>query len=176
MLAPSVDLLSSVPSYSISLDTAVYKSQNGYAVPKPKTTGHSIRQTMIDDAVAFRSLHDGWLGPGSQKIAEEVTDKVRAVALLLEQIDGLPNPELTPNANGTISLEWENDRGEVYIEFGKTRISGFLRIEDAPTVYFKDVSSLQSSFYAEIRDLLYPTMHTYSITIPGATFDSYALK
>ncbi len=72
-------------------------------------------------------------GRGVRKVAEEMTDKVGIVAVLLEQLDGLPNPELTPNANGTISLEWESDRGEVYIEFGKTRISGFLRIEDAPT-------------------------------------------
>jgi hypothetical protein len=103
-------------------------------------------------------------------------EKVSAVARQLEPIDALPNPEITPNANGTISLEWESNRGEVYIEFGKTRISGFLRVEDSPTLYFKDVSSLQPSFYTEIRDLLYPSAQTYSITDPGAAFDSYALQ
>ncbi len=184
MLPFSIDLNRPVPSSSISLDTPVHQSQSQfeadwsklYVIPGQVKMGYSARQSMFDDIRLFGSLHHGWLGPGSQKIPSEITERVSTVARQLEQIDALPNPELTPNANGTISLEWESSRGEVYIEFGKTRISGFLRVEDSPTVYFKDVSSLQPSFYAEIRDLLYPPTQTYSITIPGAVFDSYALQ
>jgi hypothetical protein len=185
MLVHSVDMPRPVlPQYSVSLDTAndAFDSRlDGdwnklYYVQKPNAIGYSVRQAMIDDIAAFRSLHDGWLGIGSQKIPEETANKLDAVTHLLEQLEGLPNPELTPNANGTISLEWESDRGAVYVEFGKTRISGFLRIEDSPTKYFRDISSLPLSFYTAIRDLLYPSAQSYSVTFAGATFDSYALR
>ena len=167
------------PIYSLSLDSVSGQSQNQllrdlydlYSTTSCSASGYYIRQSMLDDIHSFRSLEDGWLGPGSQRIPVETAEKVKTVADLLGRVEGLPNPDLTPTQNGTISLEWASSRGEVYVEYGKTRISGFLRIEDSPTIYFKDVNSLQPSFYTEVRNMLYPSAQTHSITTIGMTID-----
>jgi hypothetical protein len=147
-----------------------------YRVWATRTTGYSIRRGMIEEIESFRNLGEGWLGPDSRKIPEETSDKVTNVAQTLENVEGLPDPELTPTQNGTISLEWESNRGEAYVEFGKTRISGFLRIEDAPTLYFRDVESIPASFYSEVRDLLYPSAQAHSITTIGTALDGNTIS
>lgn len=173
----STELLRVKPDYSISLAAPTLQSQALFVdgmycmyLSSP-TAGWSLRQGMFNDIHAFRQLEDGWLGPGSHGIPKETADYVTNVTHMLSQVAGLPNPELTPTQNGTISFEWESGRGEVYVEFGKTRISGFVRVDDSPTQYFADVNSLQPTFYTEIRDMLYPSAKTYSISAIGAGFD-----
>lgn len=174
----SAELSSPRFDYSISLDTGASYPQNPIVdglyclyLSSPNDISRSVRQEMFKDICAFRNLQDGWLGPGSHGIPTETADRVSTVTHMLTGVEGLPNPELTPTHNGTISFEWESDRGEVYVEFGKTRISGFMRVEDLPTQYFADVNSLQPTFYTEIRDLLYPSTKTYSITALGTGID-----
>lgn len=174
----SAELSSPRSDYSISFDTTASNPRNPIVdglyclyLSSPKGVARSVRQEMFEDICAFRTLQDGWLGPGSYGIPTETADRVSAVAHMLTGVEGLPNPELTPTQNGTISFEWESDRGEVYVEFGKTRVNGFLRVEDLPTQYFADVNSLQPTFYTEIRDFLYPSAKTYSITAIGTGID-----
>ena len=178
----SAELSSPRSDYSISFDTVALYPRNPIVdglyclyLSSPNGVARSFRQEMFNDICAFRKLEDGWLGPGSHGIPRETADNVVNVTHILSGVEGLPNPELTPTQNGTISFEWESGRGEVYVEFGKTRISGFVRVDDLPTQYFADMNSLQPSFYTEVRDMLYPSAKTYSITTVGAAFDGNSL-
>ncbi len=135
----------------------------------------SIRQEMVLTLDRFRNLGDGWLGPGTKQIPNETVDRVISIANALGGVDGLPNPEVTPNGNGTISLEWEVPSGEVYVEFGRTRVSGFARVGDHPTGYFNDLSNLPDSFLREVRAQLYPPLQTTSVTFQGAEMNGYTV-
>lgn len=137
-------------------------------------TYYSFRREIVQTANSFSQLKPGWLGAGSYGISKETIKRVVALADTLERVDGLPNPELTPNVNGTISLEWESARGEAYFELGKTRLSAFIRIEEEPTQYIEDVDSLPASFFVRMRDVLYPSSQSHSITASGTGLNSYA--
>ena len=179
LLFSAQDIPIQVPSVTLSHaqgqnDFSKLNWNTPYSGIKGNST-YSIRQSLFDEIAMFSSFDDGWLGTGAKKIPDAVIERVRSTVRSLERVERLPNPEMTPNENGTISMEWECIKGAVYIEFGRTRISGFIKFKDAPSVYFKDVGSLQSSFYEEIRDLLYSDLQPSSIAIQGAAFESYAL-
>jgi hypothetical protein len=171
-------------SYSVSLDDPYSERRDQlrcaswwlFANLTAASISLSSRQSVIDTAAHFGSFERGWLGTGAEEIPLETAARVVATAKTLEKVDGLPDPELTPNANGTISLEWESPRGEVYIEFGRTLISGFLRVEDEPTVFFRNLSSLPDSFFSEVRDRLYPPFQANSVTSYGAALNGYMVK
>jgi hypothetical protein len=134
----------------------------------------SLRDEIVEKVKLFAEFKAGWFGGESYEIPQKTIDRVIAVAHSLQLVEGIPNPELTPNVNGTISLEWESTRGEAYLEYGKTRISGFVRVEDYPTQYITDVKSLPISFFSRLRDQLFPLSQSYSITMNGAGPYSYA--
>lgn len=135
----------------------------------------TVRQQFVNAAASFKKLKDGWLGKDSLGIPAETAQRVLDVAKTLEKIEGLPNPELTPNPNGTISLEWESARGEAYLEYGKTRLSAFVRFGDQPTRYIKDIDALPDSFFRDLKNQLYPPEQSFSITVHGAGTYSYVL-
>jgi len=55
-------------------------------------------------------------------------DAIRAAKGL---VDSLPTHFVTadvcPNPNGTVSLEWQNDKGRAHLEIGKTRYSFYIK-------------------------------------------------
>jgi hypothetical protein len=134
----------------------------------------STRNDLIDQFRELGQLRAGWLGRESYEIPGETIDRVVAVAGHLEGLRGMPNPEVTPNPNGTISLEWESARGEAYLEYGKTRVSGFVRVEDRPTEYINQVPSIPGSFFLLLRDQLFPLLQSHSLTLNGTGPFRYA--
>jgi hypothetical protein len=134
---------------------------------------NSPRQSLVHAVRQFEAFHDGWLGQGTKGISVETIERVLSAAETMKHVDDLPNPELTPNTNGTVSMEWESKRGEVYIEFGKTRVSGFIRISNETPQYFKDMNSLPETIFDEIRSQLFPSSGSVSITFQGAGMNGY---
>ncbi len=40
----------------------------------------------------------------------------------------IPDPEITPNSNGTLSFEWETELGFGYLEIGETKYSFYVKM------------------------------------------------
>jgi hypothetical protein len=108
----------------------------------------------IMDGVA--NLPDGWYGGGSKRISREVIERTRKIVSMISATPGMADPELTPNPNGTISLEWESPMGEVYLEIGKTRMNGFYQIIGSGPMTIPDMPLATPTFLGSINELLYP--------------------
>ncbi|WIE53440.1 hypothetical protein [Curtobacterium sp. MCBD17_003] len=68
------------------------------------------------DLEYLSTLQDGWDGPGSLAPSTEVLANVNgAVAVLLEE---LSDYDLVPNTTGTVSFEWEDEKGYALLEIG----------------------------------------------------------
>ncbi len=133
-----------------------------------------FRNEMVNKSNRFAGLGPGWLGPNSCEIPRTTTARILELAVSLEQIEGLPNPEMTPNIHGTISLEWESARGEAYLEYGTNEISGFVRFENEPMEHIEAVATLPVSFFTLVRDRLFPISQAHSVTTEGLGPYSYA--
>ncbi|WP_426623309.1 hypothetical protein ACPPVW_11770 [Leifsonia sp. McL0607] len=84
-------------------------------------------------------LGDGW--DGYKGIAPAKTTRLNAWQALREfEAEGLTPNDITPNSNGTISLEWETDSAEAYLEVGKTRFSMYIK-ERGKTSYFDGLAT-----------------------------------
>jgi hypothetical protein len=87
---------------------------------------HSI----VDD---IEGLQTDWDGYGALQVSHQTaTNTRRALDVILNTV---PLPEITPNPNGTISLEWESSEGIAHLEIGKTQFSAFIRPSSGPSTY-----------------------------------------
>ena len=71
------------------------------------------------------ALADNWDGYGA---AAPHRDTISNVGTLLSAFrrQGIV-PELLPNPNGTVSIEWAHEKGEAHIEIGRLRYVGMIR-------------------------------------------------
>nr|MBV6629731.1 hypothetical protein [Oceanococcus sp. HetDA_MAG_MS8] len=67
------------------------------------------------------SLPDDWDGEGAVAISPSIV--ARAWSLLSSELLGGPSPELTPNSNGTITLEWNHAHKFLHLEIGERDFS-----------------------------------------------------
>jgi hypothetical protein len=68
-------------------------------------------------------LGPNWDGYGADPIAGSCIDQVRVLINLLPAT--IPSPEITPNPNGTLTLDWETGDQALSLELGATRFSSF---------------------------------------------------
>ncbi len=113
--------------------------------------GSEARELIAD----LMRLKDGWFGEGSVAIDDKIIDRVAAALALISRVRNLPRPEVTPTANGTVSLEWSNDSLSIYLELGKTKMIGFLQGSITGLVPL-DIKSLPISLFQVFSDLLNP--------------------
>ena len=78
-------------------------------------------------------LEPNWDGYDAAAIGPMTLDNTRRALSVLES-SGLPipTPEISPTSAGTVSLAWENDNMEAYLEIGNTRYSGYIKIDQQP--------------------------------------------
>ena len=77
-------------------------------------------------------LETDWDGYGAPPIAAEALEKARVLWSRLSKI--LPQPDVVPNPNGTISFEWESDKGWANIEIGKKSFAVYVAPIDAEPI------------------------------------------
>jgi hypothetical protein len=71
----------------------------------------------------FKSLSGDWDGYGADVISESCITNVKH---FLENLpENIPSPSITPNSNGTITLDWEKRDLSLSIEVGETNYSTF---------------------------------------------------
>lgn len=66
-----------------------------------------------------------WDGEGALQICEEA--KGNAKATVDAVFPNVPSPEIIPNPNGTISFEWESEKGKAHLEIGRTQFSFYIK-------------------------------------------------
>ncbi len=101
-----------------------------------------------------------WDGYNALPIKVQTTQNVKAALNIFRNI--IPFPDLTPNPNGTISLEWETTFGNAHLEIGKTNFGLFIIPNQGKTVYFDSelintTDNLWLMIAISILSYLYPT-------------------
>lgn len=115
---------------------------------------HSLER----DLAPIRDLQNGWHGVGSVRISNQVIERVVGLGKTIATVKGLPAPDVTPNSHGTVSLEWDNENISLYVEIGKTRMNGFLKVAGYDPIMIPSVSELSESFFQTIGELLSPSL------------------
>lgn len=70
------------------------------------------------------TMPENWDGYGALQLTADTVRNAKA-ALRFIQLSS-PTPDVAPNPNGTISFEWESERGSAHLEIGRTKMSFYL--------------------------------------------------
>lgn len=109
----------------------------------------------IKEILILTELTSGWDGPGSLAISEQVVQNTFAC---LNGVVDVPFLEVTPEPNGTISIEWEilESRTNIHLQVGLTTASMYIREEGQETSYFnfKDIHVSPISVSKEVNPYL----------------------
>lgn len=110
-------------------------------------------------------LEPDWDGYGALPISKAVLgNALQLVDVVESQHPNLPNPEISPKSNGTISMEWESMQGEAYLEIGNSRFSFFIRSKfDERFLRDGDAGSIDSDLLTVVERVLYSPV-SYSAT------------
>lgn len=118
----------------------------GYAFAEFEAARCAIRQ-----AFAQRN----WDGYGALPIGDET--KKNALGALNHLETSTRSPEITSNPNGTLSFEWETNRGFGQLEIGRTRYSFYVQPHNgSPFLDSGDASEVNSAVGLLVDALLYP--------------------
>lgn len=98
-------------------------------------TDRMVALDALKSLPSLANLPVNWDGYGAEPITPECVAHVRVILATLPEY--APSPEMFPNPNGTITLEWETDKGIASVEVGNTHISSFIEI-DGDTQYFHE--------------------------------------
>jgi hypothetical protein len=79
------------------------------------------------------TLEDNWDGYGASRVREQT--KTNALAAVLQMLLYAPLPDIAPNPNGTISMEWESDSGTGHLEIGQSRYSFYIDRHGANAIF-----------------------------------------
>lgn len=119
----------------------------------------------IDEIIAMPADWDGY---GALPInARTASNAKNALKLLLAVT---PTPDITPNTNGTISLEWESSQGVAHLEIGATRFSLFIKPTSGRTSFADGLAdSMTQELGLLISAVLYQSFQNAS-TMTGVIF------
>lgn len=115
---------------------------------------------MMKEIDLISSLKDGWHGNGSLQVGSVVLKRTREAAEVISKIEGLSGPYISPNPQGTISLEWESDRGSVYVEIGRTRVAAFIDIAGQEPVAIRS-QLLDLGYFTSIKEIISPSLYKF---------------
>jgi hypothetical protein len=106
---------------------------------------------------AFATLVENWDGYGAAAISDAVISNGVAIIDVIEGSPvNLPTPEISPNPNGTIALEWETPNGEAYIEIGNSRYGGYVSARHVPPLDFEgETGAFDSTIFSSIYEYLF---------------------
>ena len=106
----------------------------------------------------FEALPANWDGYGADRIDAQSVKNARAA---LKVLRAAPAPELTPNPNGTISMEWETPSGLAHLEVGKTRYSFYVKPSGGDaSVIDGDARNVPNGLGTVISAVLYPPVRS----------------
>lgn len=129
-------------------------SADGLLLPKETRQRVEMLASYLDvDRLA--TLQDNWDGYGAIRIDGDTIKNTKAA--LASILRAAPAPEIAPNPNGTISLEWETQRGTAHLEIGKTRFGFYLKpVGEQGSVFDGDPRGALDGLGAVIAAVLFP--------------------
>jgi hypothetical protein len=98
--------------------------------------------------------HSNWDGYDAFAIGKEAKDNALHALSWIER--AAPVPTVTPNANGTISFEWENENGIGNLEIGRTRFSFYIRRSVGDPIFIDGIASQVYGIGPIVSTALYP--------------------
>jgi hypothetical protein len=106
----------------------------------------------------------GWDGEGALPVGDET--RVNAIGALNHFENLTSAPEVTPNPNGTLSLEWETHQGFGLLEIGRTRFSLYLQPSNGtPVMTSGGVDDISPALGRFVDVVLYPKpSHSLTLT------------
>ena len=138
---------------------------------------HPFRGAELDAAIAavdeFAAMKENWDGYGAARIAEAASNNAKSA---LSRLLGVtPCPDLSPNPNGTISMEWEGESGYAVLEVGNSRYSFYMKVGNNPPYSVAgNANEVSLSLGRQILGSLYPQTRSGSERIATViTFPSY---
>lgn len=121
----------------LSFDTnEAYGTVSGAWLPTPPciaipyAAAHQVERynQLIRQLDELSQLTDNWDGYGGAAIDPSALSQARRLlGAHIRNTRDLGMPEITPTANGTVALEWQEASGDALVEIGATRISGFIK-------------------------------------------------
>jgi len=118
----------------------------GYAFAEFEAARYAIRR-------AFSQPN--WDGYRALPIGDETKKNALGALNHLESLTR--SPEITSNPNGTLSFEWETNRGFGQLEIGRTRYSFYVQPHNgAPFLDSGEASEINSAVGLLVDALLYP--------------------
>ncbi len=106
--------------------------------------------TQLED---IAQLRDNWDSYGGNSISANCIENTKKIILGLD--DTVVSPDIYPNPNGTITLDWETNGQTLSIEIGGTHFSSYWeKSSDAESVYES------GEFTGKMPRLLYTTLQS----------------
>jgi hypothetical protein len=89
-----------------------------------------------EEISAIARLRQNWDGYGAIPVSNNARQNTMAFVNSTAFANmNFGSPQVAPNPNGTMSVEWENAEGEAYVEFGDALASAFIKRTDGRPVY-----------------------------------------
>ena len=149
-------------------EVSAIMSYGGEFLPDASTSSMHAFEAIVqhEELEHFRAFGTGWDGYGAKPINATVIDNVYSILSSLAPAFTV-SPDIVPNPNGTISLEWESDFGYAMLEIGKTRISFYAKPTRGPVTRFDGemVTFLPSTgigIGSIVTATVYPLLHSCS--------------
>lgn len=142
---------------------AVAQTQCGFppiAVPSRRCDS-ALTTEPSNDRTAHLALLDrlalltaNWDGYGAEPIDPRCVANARNLLCALRP--GIPSPELTPNPNGTLTLDWTTEDQALSLELGITRFSGFWESRAGTKMGEGMLEAAVPAFALQALDALFP--------------------
>lgn len=124
-------------------NNTIEKPHDEYIDTLNKLISHTVNMTrseVIENIMAFKSLHQSWDGYGA--IPLEVKSAANAVRFIyfLDDIIVEAINDVYPTPNGTISFVWENENNErLSLEIGNNTLSYYVKLNSQEPVFFNNI-------------------------------------
>jgi hypothetical protein len=124
---------------------------NGFLRPSYSFAEYEAARNGINQAFAQAD----WDGYGAAPIRDETKQNALGILGYLETATRAP--EITPNPNGTLSLEWETGHGFGQLEIGRTRYSFYVQAKNGSPFFDEgDVNDVKPTVGWLLESYLYP--------------------
>lgn len=130
-----------------------------------------VAEAKIDEIAV---MPDNWDGYGAIRIGPETTRNAKSALNKLHRF--APIPDITPNPNGTISLEWESAEGFGHLEIGRTKFSFYIKPRSGqPVLADGYADQIDADIGRWVSDMLFPLQHGAE-TITKISFTGNVLR
>ncbi len=163
-----------LPYYKISLQPRACRAR----LPVGSSVHHDAEyQGLLVHIRSLKGLSENWDRYGAEAVSGKVVSHTLSIISSINdpQFHGLPLPEISPETNGTISMSWESNKGEAYLEVGQTRCAGYIQCitSQNPSLIGFLLSEDRTPIYKMFEDILQQLYSPNSAVSPFA-FEIFA--